>query len=196
MELIEQTRKTSPAVVEELIPNKLSIGKIQQVLKGLLAEGISIRPLALILETIGDHVDAGQAIAPLIEKVRVRLAASITASLSDGQQTPIPVFTITQDLQDRIACGYECVSDQIRLDLPRATIESLAASLESAAVSMRKTGCRPVVLVDQPIRPVIAELAAGIQEPLFVLGHQELNRHPVEHFGEVRIEQVTSLAAA
>ena len=57
VELIAQTKKTSPAVVDELIPGQLSVGKVQQILKGLLGEGVSIRPMAQILEAIGDNIE-------------------------------------------------------------------------------------------------------------------------------------------
>jgi flagellar biosynthesis protein FlhA len=196
VELIEQTRKTAPAVVEELIPNQLSIGKIQQILKGLLGEGISIRPMAQILETIGDHLENTPNLWNLIEKVRIRLARNITASLNAGPKSPIPIFTIAQDLQDRIACGWERDGNEIRLDLPRSMVESLAQSIASATASLQKSGFRPVIMVNQCIRPVIAELASGIDADLFVLGHEELEGSEVEQLGEITVEQVSSLSAA
>lgn len=196
VELIDQTRKASPAVVEELIPGQLSIGKVQQILKGLLGEGVSIRPLAQILETVGDHLENTPNLWNLIEKVRIRLARNITASLAGGRDSPIPVFTIAQDLQDRIACGWERDKNEIRLDLPRAMVESLAQSIASATASLQKSGNRPVILVNQCIRPVIAELANGIDADLFVLGHEELEGNDVEQLGEITVDQVSSLAAA
>ena len=196
VELIEQTRKTSPAVVEELIPAQLSIGKVQQILKGLLGEGVSIRPMAQILETIGDHIETTPNLWSLIEKVRVRLARSITASLSTDRRSPIPVFTMAPDLQDRIACGWERDGNEIRLDLPRSMVESLAQSIASATIRLQKSGNRPVMLVNQCIRPVIAELANGIDTELFILGHDELEGNNVEQLGEITIDQVSSLSAA
>ena len=196
VELIDQTRKTSPAVVEELIPGQLSVGKVQQILKGLLSEGVSIRPLAQILETIGDHIDTTPNLWNLIERVRIRLARNITASLAGSGRSPIPVFTISQDLQDRIACGWERDGNEIRLDLPRAMVESLVKSIGSAAASLQKSGYRPVMLVNQCIRPVIAELANGIEPDLFVLGQEELEGSDVEQLGEITVDQVSSLSAA
>lgn len=196
VELIDQTRKTSPAVVEELIPGQLSIAKVQQILKGLLAEGVSIRPMAQILETIGDHIEATQNPWSLIEKVRIRLARTITASLAGPRNSPVPVFTIAQDLQDRIACGWERDGNEIRLDLPRTMVESLAKSIAAATASLQTSGNRPVLLVDQCIRPVLAEIANGLEADLFVLGNEELLGHDVEQLGEITIDQVSSITAA
>jgi len=194
--LIDQTRKTSPAVVEELIPSQLSVAKVQQILKGLLAEGVSIRPMAQILETIGDNIETTQNTWNLIEKVRIRLGRTITASLGGPQNTPVPVFTIAQDLQDRIACGWERDGNNLRLDLPHSMVESLAKSLAAATASLQTSGNRPVLLVDQCIRPVLAEIANGLEADLFVLGNEELVGNDVEQLGEITIDQVSSITAA
>ena len=55
-ELVEGARKSSPAVVEELIPAKLGYGELQGVLRGLLREGVSVRNMPAILEVLADHV--------------------------------------------------------------------------------------------------------------------------------------------
>ena len=196
VELINQTKKTSPAVVEELIPTQLSVGKVQQILKALLGEGVSIRPMAQILEAIGDHIETTPNHWNLVEKVRIRLARSITASLSGHRNAPIPAFTIAPDLQDRIACGWERDGNEIRLDLPRSMVESLARSIASATASLQTSGNRPVLLVDQCIRPVLAEIADGVEGDLFVLGHEELAGNDIEQLGEITIEQVSSMSAA
>ncbi|MDA8563239.1 flagellar biosynthesis protein FlhA [Mariniblastus sp.] len=196
VELIDQTKKTSPAVVEELIPTLLSVGKVQQILKALLGEGVSIRPMAQILEAIGDHIETTPNHWNLVEKVRIRLARSITASLSGHRNAPIPAFTIAPDLQDRIACGWERDGNEIRLDLPRSMVESLARSIASATASLQTSGNRPVLLVDQCIRPVLAEIADGVEGDLFVLGHEELAGNDIEQLGEITIEQVSSMSAA
>ena len=196
VDLIEQTKKTSPAVVEELIPSQLSIGKVQQILKALLSEGVSIRPMAQILEAIGDHIETTPNLWSLVEKVRIRLSRSITASLSGPRNAPVRVFTIAQDLQDRIACGWERVENEIRLDLPRSMVESLARSIASATASLQTSGNRPVLLVDQCIRPVLAEIADGLEGNLFVLGHEELTGNDVEQMGEITIDHVSAMAAA
>jgi flagellar biosynthesis protein FlhA len=196
VELIDQTKKTSPAVVDELIPGQLSVGKVQQILKALLGEGVSIRPMAQILEAIGDNIETTPNLWNLVEKVRIRLARTITASLSGHRNTPIPAFTIAHDLQDRIACGWERDGNEIRLDLPRSMVESLARSIAAATASLQTSGNRPVLLVDQCIRPVLAEIADGVEGDLFVLGHEELAGNDIEQLGEITIEQVSAMSAA
>lgn len=195
-QLIDESRKSSPAVVDELIPNVLSLGEVQQVLKRLVEEGVSIRPLNLILETLGDHASQTKNRWDLTEKVRIRLARHISTGLSGEKNEPIPLFTICQELQDRIACAWERDRDEIRLGLPRVMVESLALAIQDAAKQMVAAGIRPIALVDQSIRPVIAELAIDHAEGMFVLGSRELENANIEVVGEITSDQIRTVARA
>ena len=195
-QLIDEIAKTSPAVVEELIPGMLSLAQVQQVLKTLVAEGISIRPLSLILETLGDHATSGANRWDLTEMVRIQLARHIATGLSPQPGEPIPVFTISAELQDRIACAWERDKDQIRLSLPRSIVESLAVAIQNAAKQMTASGLRPIALVEQSIRPVIAELAFDHANGMFVLGSQEAAGTDIEVVGEITSDQLNAVADA
>lgn len=195
-QLIDEARKTSPAVVDELIPDVMSLAKVQQVLKKLVDEGISIRPLDLILETLGDHAPEVENRWELTERVRIRLGRHISAGLAGDENHPIPLFTIARDLQDRIACAWERDRDEIRLGLPRQIVESLAFSIQDAAKQMNNSGLRPIALVDQSIRPVIAELAFDHAEGLFVLGSKELESAKIEVVGEITADQLNRVPQA
>ncbi len=195
-QLIDEARKSSPAVVDELIPDVMSLSKVQQVLKKLVEEGISIRPLDLILETLGDNAAETTNRWDLTEKVRIRLARHISAGLAGDENKPIPLFTISQDLQDRIALAWERDRDEIRLGLPRQIIESLALAIQDAARQMIASSLQPIALVDQSIRPVIAELAFDHAEGLFVLGSRELDNAKIEVVGEITADQLNQLPQA
>ena len=195
-QLIDEARKSSPAVVDELIPNIMSLSKVQQVLKKLLDEGISIRPLELILETLGDNATETTNRWDLTEKVRIRLARHISAGLAGDENKPIPLFTISQDLQDRIALAWERDRDEIRLGLPRQIVESLALAIQDAAKKMIASSLPPIALVDQSIRPVIAELAFDHAEGLFVLGSRELDSAKIEVVGEITAAQLNRMPQA
>ena len=195
-QLIDEAKKSAPAIVEELIPDVMTLAQVQQVLKNLVSEGVSIRPLNLILETLGDHATQNSNRWDLTEKVRIRLARHISSGLTGESGDPIAVFTISQDLEDRIACAWERDRDEIRLGLPRAIIESLATAIQDAARQMLDTGVRPIALVDQSIRPVIAELAFDQAGSMFVLGSRELEGAKVEIVGEITGDQISNVASA
>ena len=195
-QLIEEIQKTSPAVVEELIPAVMSLGQVQQILKALLDEGVSIRPLSLILETLGDNAALTGNRWELAEKVRLRLARHITSGFQDQTNGMISVFTIAEELQHRIACAWERKNDEIRIGMPREIVQSVALAMENASVKMSAAGFRPLVMVDQGIRPVIAELAFELRPSLRVIGSREISGAEIRVLGEITVDQVNSVAAA
>ncbi len=193
-QLIEEVRKTSPAVVEELIPDLMSLAQIQQVLKCLVEEDVSIRPLSLILETLGDNAGLVNNRWDLVEKVRVRLARHITSRLAKRPSGELPAFTISEELQDRIAAAWERDLDEIRIGMPREIVQSLVIALGEAAAKMAAANIKPVALVDQSIRPVIAELAIDLKPALFVLGSREAANANIQIVGEISTEQLRPAA--
>ncbi len=188
--LIDEVSKHSPSVVSELIPGGMSLAEVQQVLKMLVSEGISIRPLSLILETLGDHCSETKNRWELNEKVRIRLGRHISAGLAGVGGRAIHAFTLSDELQNRIACGWHREHSEIRLDLPRQVVESLARSIVNLGNQMASNGMPPVILVQQNIRPVIAELAVESQIELFVLGTGEIVNATVEIVGEITADQL------
>ena len=188
--LIDEVSKHSPSVVSELIPGGMSLAEVQHVLKMLVSEGISIRPLSLILETLGDHCSETKNRWQLNEKVRVRLGRHISAGLAGVGDRAIQAFTLSEELQDRIAYGWHREHSEIRLDLPRQVVDSLAHSIVSFANQMAANGMRPIILVQQHIRPVIAEMAVESQTELFVLGTGEVVNATIEIVGEVTADQL------
>ena len=190
-QLVDELKKNSPTLVEDLIPETISLGELQSVLRGLVAEGVSIRPLQLILETLGSIKSTNR--FDRVEKVRMRLARHISSGLAGDAELPVSVFTIAEDLETRIACAWDRDKDDIRLDLPRGIIEKLALAMEDAAKRMSSAGLQPIALVDQSIRPVIAKLRTGDAQWMFVLGDQEVQGVTVQVFGEITSEQLTTL---
>ena len=81
--LIDELRQTSPAAVDELIPGMMKLGEVQQVLQLLLREGVPIRQLGPILETLGDHAPRTRDPIMLTELVRQRLARTICTRYRD-----------------------------------------------------------------------------------------------------------------
>jgi flagellar biosynthesis protein FlhA len=193
-QLIDEVQKTSPAVIEELIPKQMSLGQIQQILKMLLEEGVSIRPLSLILETLGDNVAIVENQYDLVEKVRLRLARHITTSITGNAAAPLRAFSIADELQDRIGAAWERHLDEIRIGLPRHFVQSLAFAMEDAAKKMAAADLQPVVVVNQSIRPVIAELTIHFEPRLQVIGSREASNIDLQLVGEITAEHIQTAA--
>jgi flagellar biosynthesis protein FlhA len=192
-QLMDELKKSSPTIVNEVVPDVLPLADVQTILQSLLAERVSIRPLHLIMETIGQLAPKTQSLTQLVEKIRVKLARHISSRLGDGAQSSIPVFTISEELQNRIACGWSDQGDEIHLDMPRSITDMLILAMSDASSRMSATGLRPIALVDQSIRPVIAEMCRKINEDIFVLGDRELEGIESTIFGEITSEQLSRL---
>ncbi|MCF0235018.1 MAG: FHIPEP family type III secretion protein, partial [Thermoguttaceae bacterium] len=149
--LIDRLRETSPAIVDELIPNVVKIGRIQQILQLLLAEGVSIRPLDLILEAIGDASQRETNPQLILSFVRERLARSITAKYCD-EFGYICVAMLDPEAESRLRDAVETTEDGVELTESPSELNALGSAILEAAGELRELGVRPVLLVDRSIR--------------------------------------------
>ena len=196
--LLDELEKHSPTVVQELVPNVMSLGQVQQVLSALVFEGVTIRPLGLILEALSDFAGQSSDRVELVEKVRKRLARQISHDLR-AENREIVSFGISEELSHRIAVGFEHVADGFKIDLPSTTLDKLRQSIAIGAEHLQSSGRRPVLVVDQTIRPVIAWLAEDMLPQLFVLGSAEIAMDTViDSIAEITTEDIvgTNSAAA
>lgn len=194
--LIDSLRASSPAVVNEVVPNLLTISQIQQVLKSLVREGISIRPLNLILEALGDNATTSDFSWQLTESVRSRLAHHIAAGLSGPDRAPISIFSLSSELQHRLACAWDSNQQEIQVGLPPTIRQSLADSINEMAEQMIVTGLRPIMMVDQNLRPVVAQLCVKNRTSVFVLGSLEAESAEINFVGEITSQDIQTLATA
>ena len=104
--LIDELKQTSPTVVDELIPGVMKLAEVQQILQMLLREGVPIRQLGAILETLGDYATRTKDPILLTEYVRHRLARTICTRYRDHDNR-LYVATLDPALEDRIRAGFD-----------------------------------------------------------------------------------------
>ncbi len=107
--MVENVKKTNPIVVEDLIPKVISVGYLQKVLANLLKEGIPIRDLETILETLGDHANVLKDMDIVTEYVRQALKRTITHRFAEANS--LRVITIDTAIEDMIVSSVK-KSDQ------------------------------------------------------------------------------------
>ena len=180
--LIEELKKVSPAVVDELIPGLLKVGEVQQVLQMLLREQIPIRQLAVILETLGDYAGRTKDPVWLTEYVRHRLARTICTRYRDDEQR-MTVITLDPALEDRIAAGIEHTERGLFLRMSPPAIEKTCDLISQELTKLTRANRQPIVLVSPQIRPGLKLLTAGSLPRLIVLSYNEITR-------DTRIESV------
>ena len=167
--LLDELRENSPAVVEELIPNVMKLGQVQQVLQGLLREGVPIRQLSTIVEALCDYRPQVQNLAELTEMVRRRLARTISSRYadSDGQ---LHVVTLHPQLEDHLAAA----NDQSPTHFDAHQQRMFQAMLSKAMRRLTQENRTPILLTRSDIRLAVLQLARDIVPGIVVLGKNEL----------------------
>jgi flagellar biosynthesis protein FlhA len=173
--LIDELRKTSPAVVDELIPAPLRLAEVQQVLQMLLREEVPIRQLSLILETLGDYAGKTKDLVFLTEYVRHRLARTISTRYRDAEGRLL-VLTLDPALEDKVAAGIEHSERGLFIRTAPQTIEKLCERIAGELPKLTRGGKRPVLLVSPQTRAGLKQMTAANLPRLVVMSFNEVTR--------------------
>ncbi len=170
--LIDNVKKTAPAVVEELIPAQMSVGEVQRVLQNLVRERISIRDLITILEALGDAAGTYKDIDVLTEYVRSRMGRSICSQYAgpDG----IAVTTLEPSLEQTLVDSLDATEHGAFLAPEPAVYRALIASLAAESERMAAAGQQPMVLTSTSLRPHLRRLVERTIPQLVVLSYNEI----------------------
>jgi len=179
--LVDNLGKNYPKLVEELVPAVLNLGIIMRVLQNLLREGISIRDLRSILETLADYAPMTQDTDILTEYARHALSRSISAGhvQNDGV---MPVITMDRKVEDAIQTAIQHRERGSYLALDPKTAQKILDSL-TALLSSFAGGQQPVLLVLPQIRPHVRRLTERYFPNLAVLSHNEIT-------SQIRIQSI------
>jgi flagellar biosynthesis protein FlhA len=173
--LVEELRKSSPAVVEELIPGLLALGDVQRVLQRMLEEGVPIRPLGTILEALGDHAHETKDPILLAEAARRRLSRVLSTRYRDAQRI-LRVVTLDPAMEERIAGALDQTLGTLAIRMPPQTIAELNDQLLRAVEPLVAAGYPPIVLVAPDVRAAVKQLTSSRNPELTVLSYDEISR--------------------
>jgi flagellar biosynthesis protein FlhA len=177
--LLEQLKETNAAVVEEVVPELLSLGEIQRVLQSLLGEGLAIRDLGTIVEAIGDKARITRDTSLLSEYARQALGRAITAPHLD-EQLRLQAITLDPAIEQEVATSITQTTDgeYLAMDPPRAhaIVGALRAQVEHATASGAAGGGGrgPVLLCSARVRRHLRRLIAQAQPHLPVCSYNEI----------------------
>ncbi|NMA65999.1 MAG: flagellar biosynthesis protein FlhA, partial [Clostridiaceae bacterium] len=170
--LIDNTRENNEAVVEELIPKILSIGEVQKVLSNLLREGISIRDMVTILETLADYGTIVRDTDMLTEYVRQSLFRSITKQFID--QKTAKVITLDPKLEQMMADSIQQSEHGSYLNLEPAVAQNILGNLTEQVQKIMSIGEQPIILTSPMIRFHFKRLTEQLTSDLVVLSYNEV----------------------
>ena len=175
--LVEQLKGTAPKLVEEVVPALVKPGELQKVMQALLREGVPIRDLETILETLGDWIGHTRDTDVLVEYVRNALRRTICtmhAELDESGRPRIHVVTMDPELEDRINGHIDRGASGTTVSVPPRLAGEIARSVAEAARPLSDAGRATIVVssptVRAPLRQILQPHLAGV----VVLGYNEL----------------------
>jgi flagellar biosynthesis protein FlhA len=175
--LLDKLKETNAAVVEEVVPDALSLGEIQRVLQSLLVEGVPIRDLGTIVEAIGDKARTTRDTSLLSEYARQALGRAITAPHLD-EQLRLQAITLDPAIEQEVSTSITQTTDGefLAMDPPRAQaiVNALRAQVEHATARGAGGGRGPVLLCSARIRRHLRRLIAQAQPHLAVCSYNEI----------------------
>ena len=171
-DLVENVRKTSPAVVEELLPDKMSYGDIQRVLRNLLYESVPIRNMPLILEALADNIGKSRDTETLSELVRQRLGRVLCDLHSDRSGT-VHAVTLEPTIESRLAAAVGGDPHDSAPVSP-AYLQSLVEKIGEALGAAARSGKEVVVLARSNVRRFLNELVRSSLPKVSVLSYNEV----------------------
>jgi len=185
--LIDSVKEHYPTLVEELVPNTLTIGDIQKVLAKLLREKISIRDLVTIFETLADYGKWTKDPDVLTEYVRQALSRQITQQYA-GTGGPVKVITLSPSTEKKIADAVQQTEHGSYLALDPVSAQAIQRLVAEYASRMAQTGQQPIVLTSPAVRMHVRNLVERSLQDIPVLSYGELEPNvEVQSVGVVSI---------
>ena len=174
------------AVVDEVKKSGATIGDIQKVLKGLLREGVSIRDLVTIMETIADYFPTVKDHDELVEIVRQALSRQICQQYA-GPEKKIPVITVSKEVEEEIRNSIVTTERGKRFAMEPGEQKKLLNRIMEEVKKIRGKGLKPVFLTSPEIRAIFSNIVISIVPNAAVLSSFEI-------VTDVRLEAVGNVA--
>jgi len=172
--LINNLKESHAILIEELVPKMMTIGEIQKVLAKLLSEGISIRDLVSVLETLADYAPITRDLDMLTEYVRQNLRRAISRRFfNPGINTVItldPVLeqTLTSNIQKTEVGSFVNIDQQLS--------HKIFESLKVEVGKLTSMGVMPIILTSPFVRMYFKQLVEEIAPDLVVLSYGEIDK--------------------
>jgi len=171
--LIDNVKQSYPVIVEELVPKVMNVGEIQKVLANLLREGVSIRDLVTIFETLADYAPITRDTDMLTEYVRQALGRAISRKFISDDKTKI--ITLDPKLEQVIMDSIQRTEHGSYITIDPATTNSIINNLSKQAQKITKLGYQPIILASPIVRLYFKKLTEHALPGLVVLSYNELD---------------------
>lgn len=171
--LVNNLKESNPVLVDELIPKMLGLGEVQKVLQNLLSEGISIRDLLTIFETLADHAATTRDTDVLTEYVRQSLKRAISSKYFPANETT-SVITLDPKVEQDIMSSVKQTEQGAYLTLDPDKTKSIIASVEAEVTKLENMGKSAIVITSPIVRMYFKKLTEDYFKDLIVVSYNEV----------------------
>ena len=173
--LIDNMKKQSPELVDELIPNLISYGNFQKILTNLLKEGIPIKDMETIMETIVDSSMTVRDLDTISENIRVALKRTITRRFCEGNS--MRVVTLDADLEKNIITSLTNGDRGVYLALSPEVMQNVITQMSEEVKKFQELGQPPIILTSQVVRIHVYRLIEQFFPNVYVLSFNEISNN-------------------
>ncbi len=171
--MIENVKKTNPIVVDDLIPKVMSVGYLQKVLANLLKEGVPIRDMETILETLGDHTNVLKDIDIATEYVRQSLKRTITHRFAEANS--LRVITLDTQIEDMIVSAVKKNDQGSYLAMAPDLIQNIVAATNEEIDKIKDVIPNVIILTSPVVRIYFKKLTEQFISNITVLSYSEID---------------------
>lgn len=172
--LVNNIKESNPSLVDELTPKLLGLGEIQKVLQNLLREGVSIRDLLTIFETLADHATFTRDTDVLTEYVRQSLKRAISAKyFSPNESTS--VITLDPKIEQEIMGSVKQTEQGAYLTLDPERTKQIIKSIEQEIGKLENLGKAPILITSPIVRMYVKKLSEDYFKDLIVISYNEID---------------------
>lgn len=171
--LVDNLKESNPSIVEELVPKMLGLGEVQKVLQNLLREGISIRDLLTIFETLADYAQTTRDTDVLTEYVRQSLKRAISAKYFPANETT-SVVTLDPKVEQEIMSSVKQTEQGTYLTLAPERTKAIMASVQTEIDKLESLGKNPIIITSPIVRMYFKRLTEDYFKDLIVVSYNEV----------------------
>lgn len=171
--MVENVKKTNPIIVDDLIPKVISVGYLQKVLSNLLKEGIPIRDLETILETLGDHANVLKDMDIVTEYVRQALKRTITRRFAEANS--LRVITLDTQIEDMIVSSVKKSDQGSYLAMAPDVIQQIVSATNHEIDKIKDVIPTVIILTSPVVRIYFKKLTDQFIPNITVLSYSEID---------------------
>ena len=171
--LVNNLKESNPALVDELTPKLLGLGEIQKVLQNLLSEGVSIRDLLTIFETLADYATTSRDTDILTEYARQALKRAISSKFFPANETS-SVVTLDPKLEQKIMGSVKQTENGAYLNLDPDTTKAILKAVETEIAKLESLGRTPIVITSPIVRIYFKKLIEDYYKDVIVISYNEV----------------------